>query len=180
MRAVRVGAASVIFTPNTPHDSWQRGEPALPSSFSMRRVCTVLVFAEPIPQGSKSAFVNPKTSRAIIVDKNPKALKSFRKEVHAYAIGVLGPGYSPTRNPVYVSASFFLPRPKSHFGAKGLKSSAPFIHTVKPDQDKLARALNDALTGAVFADDSQVFGSSVLKLYSDVPGVWATVWESED
>jgi Holliday junction resolvase RusA-like endonuclease len=174
-----MGAAAVIFTPNMPHESWQRGEPALPASFQMRRVCTVVVYAEPVPQGSKSAFVNPVTGRAIITDKRSKALKDFRKEVHNYVIGVLGPGHSPTRRAVYVSASFFMRRPRAHFGAKGLKPHAPFVHTVKPDQDKLARALNDALTGAAFADDSQIFGSSVLKLYSDVPGVWATVWESE-
>ena len=35
----------------------------------------------PAPQGSKKAFVNPRTRRAIIVDANPTTLRSWRQDV---------------------------------------------------------------------------------------------------
>ena len=52
-------------------------------------------------------------------------------------------------------------RPKSHFGtgrnAGKLKPSAPKYPAVKPDVDKLSRAVHDALTIAnVIDDDSRI------------------------
>jgi len=41
--------------------------------------------------------------------------------------------WSLTLGPVAISMCFSLPRPKSHFGAKGLKPSAPLHHSGKPD-----------------------------------------------
>jgi len=37
--------------------------------------------------------------------------------------------------------------------------------------DKLARAVNDGLSGAAFQDDSQVIRMTASKEYSDTPGV---------
>lgn len=39
-------------------------------------------------------------------------------------------------------------------------------HTKKPDVDKLLRALNDALTGIVWRDDSQVCVAAINKVYA--------------
>ena len=57
--------------------------------------------------------------------------------------------YGPRVGPVAVALDFVLPRPKSE-----PKTTRP--HTRRPDVDKLARAVLDALTGIYFADDSQV------------------------
>ena len=60
-------------------------------------------------------------------------------------------------------------RPKSHYGtgrnARKVKASAPgrMDHTQKPDYDKLARGVTDALTGIVYHDDSQVTQGVVRK-----------------
>jgi Holliday junction resolvase RusA-like endonuclease len=63
-----------------------------------------------------------------------------------------------TESPVAVELRFAMPRPKSHFGAKGLKPSAPQFHVGRPDADNLCKLVLDRLTqsGRVWRDDSQV------------------------
>ena len=73
-----------------------------------------------------------------------------------------------TLGPVAISMYFSLPRPKSHFGAKGLKPSAPVHHSGKPDADNLAKLVMDQITksGKVWRDDSQVVSLTVHKLWA--------------
>lgn len=52
-------------------------------------------------------------------------------------------------------------------------------HTVKPDIDKLARCVLDALTGVVFKDDSLVVNLGVKKQYGDIVGVVIEVNQTE-
>jgi crossover junction endodeoxyribonuclease RusA len=84
--------------------------------------------------------------------------------------GVLGLRFD---KPVSVGLNFYLPRPKSHHGAKGLKPSAPRYPATTPDLDKLIRSSLDALTqAAVFADDALVVRIGATKWYADevLPG----------
>ena len=73
-----------------------------------------------------------------------------------------------TLGPVAISMCFCLPRPKSHFGAKGLKPSAPVHHSGKPDADNLAKLVMDQITksGRIWRDDSQVVSLRVQKLWA--------------
>ena len=73
-----------------------------------------------------------------------------------------------TLGPVAISMSFSLPRPKSHFGAKGLKPSAPVHHSGKPDADNLAKLVMDQITKSerVWRDDSQVVSLTVHKFWA--------------
>jgi len=82
--------------------------------------------------------------------------------------------------PVKLSLCFNLPRPKNHYGTGKniyvLKHSAPFFHTKTPDITKLIRAVEDALTGVVWRDDSQVYAQNTIKLYADGrSGVMVTI-----
>lgn len=47
----------------------------------------------------------------------------------------------------------------------------------KPDADKLARAVWDALKGIIYTDDSQIVRLTLSKDYGDAPGVIIQVWE---
>lgn len=104
-----------------------------------------------IPQGSKTVF----NGRA--VDANKK-LKPWRKAVTAAASEALA-GRDAMVGPVYVWLVFRLPRPRT------VKRTLPHV---KPDLDKLVRAMLDGVTDAkVWADDSQVVYLSAKKLYAD-------------
>lgn len=71
--------------------------------------------------------------------------------------------------PVCLIAMFMFQRPKAHYRtgkyANELKPSAPHSHQQPPDTSKLIRALEDALTGVVWVDDSQVCWLEAHKLW---------------
>ena len=77
------------------------------------------------------------------------------------------------QSPVRLEVSVYMARPKSHYGSgrnvDALKPSSPRSPTVKPDVDKLARAIMDALTGVAYVDDSHVTRLLVLKRYCRAP-----------
>lgn len=108
--------------------------------------------------------------RAVLTSAS-KNLKEWRNLI-AYAardnLPVDGPfSYGEA---VQVDAKFFFVRPKSHLKKNGeLTKSAPRSKHSKPDVDKLARAVLDALTGVYFDDDSQVVRLTVTKEYA-LPG----------
>lgn len=114
------------------------------------------------PQGSMKSF---RAKSGIIITKsdNPR-LKPWRQAVAAAAIEA---GLKALDGPVAVDITFYLPRPKGHFGARGLKASAPAFPIVKPDADKVLRAVLDALTGVGYRDDSQVVHAVSGKRYCD-------------
>lgn len=78
---------------------------------------------------------------------------------------------TPIDGPVTLSLTFHLPRPKSHYGAKGLKATAMMKHTKAPDLTKLVRCVEDALKGIAWFDDSQVWRQHTAKIYGEKVGV---------
>lgn len=76
--------------------------------------------------------------------------------------------------PVSLSIDFLMPRPKSHYGKKGLKDSAPYYHTSKPDLDNCIKAVKDCAKGILWGDDSQVCVLLATKKYADIPGI--SIW----
>jgi Holliday junction resolvase RusA-like endonuclease len=123
----------------------------------------------PVPQGSKRAFRHSKTGRVVMVDDNP-ALTGWRLLVSTKARSSWG-GRPPIAGPVSVWADFYLPRPAGHLGTGRnfgkVKDSAPVWPAVKPDLDKLLRAVFDSLTTAgVWRDDSLAVVVSGAKHYA--------------
>lgn len=120
----------------------------------------------PIPQGSHKAFVV--NGRPVITQDNAKT-EPWRVEVKHAAIAARGEA-APLRGAVEVDVCFVMPRPKHHYGtgrnAGVLRDGAPKWPTTRPDTDKLARALLDALTASgAFSDDSQVVHLDAWKVY---------------
>lgn len=131
---------------------------------------------EPVPQGSVTAFVQGGVAR--VVHKNAKALHEYRTRLADEAANA---GAEMLVGPVYVEAQFVFTRPKAHYGTGRndgvLKASAPLYHSHRPDSDKLARSLLDALTGVCFRDDGQVASMSIEKSYvADGEGPRAEVY----
>lgn len=102
-----------------------------------------------------------------IYEQSSKKLKVWRELVALTAKAVLR-GEEPFETAVRVDLGFHLPRPKSDFRSNGeLKANVARVHVVRPDIDKLTRAVLDAVTGKFFNDDSQVIELHVQKWWSD-------------
>jgi len=73
--------------------------------------------------------------------------------------------------PVVVSYRFFYARPKSHYGtgrnADVLKDPGRIQHMQRPDLINLIKCLEDALTGIVWKDDSQVAEMDAVKFWGE-------------
>lgn len=130
-------------------------------------LCQFTVFGVPQPGGSKRVFpLKLKDGRVInrVVDDNPKVMdwrSAIVAAIEPHAHDGLCDG------PLSLDVRFFLPRPKGHFGARGLRPSAPKWPTKKPDSTKLLRALEDALTGVLWRDDAQIVCQSVTKEFGE-------------
>lgn len=132
----------------------------------------------PQPGGSKRAFVNKKTGRAIVTEDNVRC-RDWRAVVADQAQASMNA--SPFRGAVSLEITFYMPRPKGHFGTGRnvgkLKASAPDLPTVRPDATKLLRALEDALKGICWIDDAQVVEQHVYRRYGDRPGAHVLIAE---
>jgi Holliday junction resolvase RusA-like endonuclease len=126
-------------------------------------------FGIPQPKGSTKSFVV--NGRAVTTSDNKK-LKPWHTVV-AYAAQEHRPKDGLLQGAVAVDLVFCLIRPKSVSVKK-----RPFP-TTKPDVDKLARGVCDALKGTIYADDSQVVDIRASKIYSDTPRVDVIVREVE-
>lgn len=119
----------------------------------------ITVYGQAEPAGSKRGFARQRNNGSTfvsIVDANPKsrdwknAVTSAARE--AYSGDLLN-------GPLSVTMVFYRPRPKSHFTTSGCLSKAgrtAVFPATKPDVLKLARGVEDALTGVVYRDDAQI------------------------
>ena len=112
----------------------------------------------PKPQGSKRAFVVK--GRPVLAESAGQPLKDWRAVVALAAMNQMA-GSPPLDGPVLVRLGFYLPRPKSH---PKTKITYP---TSRPDIDKLARSVLDALTHICFSDDAQVVHLEARKWWAD-------------
>lgn len=115
------------------------------------------VRGRPVPQGSlKFIHGRPIHARA-------KDLALWRADIARMA--ELN-GFKPIDGGVKVSLDFIFLKPKS------TKRAYPWV---KPDLDKLIRAVLDGLTGVAYQDDCQVILISSSKTYGEREGVWVTI-----
>lgn len=134
-----------------------------------------------MPGGSKNAFINPRTGKIIISDAG-KGNKEWRKVVALKARSHMAYlGSKPLDRAAELHLQFIQERPKSHYrtgkNADKLKDDAPKLPISKPDCLKLARAVEDALTGIMYVDDCLVVSGSQSKRYGEIAGVMITVKE---
>lgn len=127
--------------------------------------CTFFVPGIPMAKGSMRSFPHSKTKRMVTVADNPK-LKTWESDVKLFASEAWVGLCAEKDVALIVTMMFYFSRPKSVSARK-----RPHM-TVRPDLDKLVRAVLDGLTGVVFMDDCQVHELNVRKNYADgQPGV---------
>ena len=123
----------------------------------------------PVAQGSLKWFP-VKGPRRVILTSTAKGLAPWR-EIVGYAAreAMQKAGATMTTEAVTLTLTFVLPRPKR------LSARRPTPrHITRPDRDKLERAIGDALTGVVYADDAQIDDGPTRKRYAkpgETPGV---------
>ena len=128
------------------------------------------VFGTPAPQGSKRHVGG---GRMIEVSKK---VKPWREAIADQAVrdGVAGLALDGA---LMLRVTFYLQRPKSHSGAKGIKASAPAHPDKVPDLDKLLRSTCDGLTqAALIMDDSRIVRIKARKLYADNRATGADIY----
>lgn len=132
------------------------------------------------PAGSKRGFYIPKLKRVIITDANPNS-KDWKLDVKAEARAAMPDGEPLWNCPIAVKFTFFIQRPKGHFrtgkNAHLLRDSAPAMPTSKPDLLKLARGVEDAMSGIIYQDDALIVSERLFKRYADRPGVQIEIAE---
>jgi crossover junction endodeoxyribonuclease RusA len=132
------------------------------------------VYGAAQPAGSKTAGVT-KGGKVFVRDSARKGTP-WRREV-TQAAGRAMNGTRLLDGAIELSVIFTVPRPKSHYGARGLRPSAPEHPTKRPDVTKLLRAIEDACTGIIWRDDSQVVHQHARKRYGEPACVEVKVTE---
>jgi crossover junction endodeoxyribonuclease RusA len=117
------------------------------------------VLSRPTTQGSKKAFVNHRTGRAVMMEQMGDQLKNWRADVRAAAEPHRGRFVA--KEPLRVVAHFTLAKPVS-----APKRRRTWPTGMRNDLEKLLRSTYDALTSSgVWADDSQVVQEMSSKSY---------------
>lgn len=134
---------------------------ALPKSI------TVWVPGKPETQGSTRCFTPPGSRKPVIVHDNPR-LGAWRTAVTFLVKHAANKARwdTPLDEPVEVIAEFYLQPPKRP------RFELP---AVKPDLDKLQRAIGDALGNGILRDDSRIVHWNVWKHYGTEQGVKLTL-----
>jgi Holliday junction resolvase RusA-like endonuclease len=144
---------------------------------------TLTVYGTPVPAGSKRAVTIGKgsaTERVGVIDANKKAAPWKKEITQTAGRAMAAQGMEMLAGPLEARFTFFRARPKGHVGARGLKPSAPPYPTTKPDALKLARGVEDALTGVVYLDDSQIVTELLKKRYGTPERVEIEIVQVED
>lgn len=139
---------------------------------SRELLLSLIARGTPKPQGSKKAFVV--NGRAVMIDDDKGGLNEWRGTVEKSAKGAMvASGFEgPVEGPLAVAVLFQIERPKS------VKRALPHV---RPDIDKLQRAVLDALTAAgVWKDDGQVTTISARKVYGSTPGAQVSVYREKE
>jgi Holliday junction resolvase RusA-like endonuclease len=126
----------------------------------IKQILRTEVIGDPKPQGSKNGFV--RGGRVVMVEAN-KGHKDWRANVaNQISLAVRGQNWEKIdkTDTAHVSILFVFEKPKS---------VKRIFMTVKPDLDKLIRAILDGITqsGDVWQDDSQVVSLFVAKEYGE-------------
>ena len=126
---------------------------------------TFEVTGVPVPQGSKNAY--QRGGKIVLVEAS-RDLPHWRAKVIAAAIEANN-GQPPFTQPCHLEVIFWLPKPKKpKFDEPG----------VKPDLDKLVRAVGDALTQSGVIKDDCLFTSVFAEkryAHARLPGAKITI-----
>lgn len=136
------------------------------------------VMGKAVPAGSKNAHAIYRgkrgakvfTGKVAVVDSSGEKGREWRKNIQITAIDAMGRAFIPLiEDPILLEVMIQEKRPKSHYRtgkfAHLLKENVPLHNVSKPDLTKLIRAIEDALNGIAWRDDSQIVSQHCIKKY---------------
>lgn len=146
------------------------------------------VFGKAQPAGSKRAFaltrrdgspvLRENGSQVVsVTDANPNS-RDWKNSVRAAARAAYGGELLDGALALHLD--FYQPRPAGHFAKHGLSKAGrekPYP-TGKPDVLKLARGVEDALSGVLYRDDAQIVDEVLTKRYGEPARVEVFLWET--
>jgi Holliday junction resolvase RusA-like endonuclease len=153
---------------------------AIDAAFDGQRVRThFFVPGHAKPSGSKNAVpifrngealmrTNDRGQRVpVVAVLDQSKNKDWKASVRQYAGTVFKE--PPIAVPCMLVLTFMVQRPKNHYGtgknSEALKATSPVRPAKKPDLLKLARCVEDALTGIIYADDCLIVDEHLHKRY---------------
>lgn len=129
--------------------------PMFARTFNKTPEISFVVFGHPQPQGSSRAVFVKGHARPFVTSANKK-LKPWRQQISETAL-TLNAQIFDREVPLAITLDFYFDRPKSAKKRRGM--------IVKPDGDKLQRAIADAIKGILIADDAQIVDWHARKHY---------------
>ena len=150
----------------------------IPPAFAVAPAFEVIVAGHAIAAGSgRPVPIRKREGDDLVtvgsrVADDSRNLRGWKQLVRDTAIAAgANPDHQLLHGPVAVEMRFVRTRPRTHFGTGRntgqMKNSAPAFPTTRPDVLKLARGVEDALTGVVWHDDSQIIDERIVKAYGN-------------
>jgi len=133
-------------------------------------VITITIPGVPVAKGRPKAVRMGKTGIRMYT---PTKTASYEATCRIFAMIAMG-GNAPLSEPLAVSFILHMPIPSS----LSQKKQAELVgkpHTKKPDASNIVKAVEDALNGIVWNDDSQISLLTAHKVYSTEPRVEVAV-----
>lgn len=129
-------------------------------------ILDVRIFGEPVAQGRARARIFDHGGRARVSMYDPANARDWKRTVLTQVLPAKPE--APVEGALAMGVTFFLRRPQSLPKRER--------HPVKrPDLSNLLKAVEDALKGVVYRDDSQIVRLDVEKRYDAAPGVRITL-----
>lgn len=146
--------------------------------FKAEPVLDFEVLGEPTAQKRHRHFSRLGKSGKMFVtlyDPSKGTKESFISIAHRYA------PEKPLEGPLRVDITFWMPRPKNHYGsgknASVLKPNASVWHDKKPDKDNLEKMVLDSMKGVFWKDDNQIAAGISFKVYSEMPRTTVKIYK---
>lgn len=132
--------------------------------------------------------INPKAKQSFRFTKTgmkfqPADVIEYKNTLQSIIINQLPKGFVPFETGLYVIYHFKYPYPKNLSKKKKaslIEKFGKIFRSKKQDLDNLQKAVNDAMNGIVFKDDSLICVANSFKYYSDKPGTSIIISEVEN
>lgn len=132
--------------------------------------------------------VNPKAKQSFQFTASgrryqPKDVINYKNTLQSVIISQLPPNFEPFQKGLEVTYEFVYPYPSTmpkRFKEAMIKEHGLIFRSKKQDLDNLQKAINDAMNGLVFKDDSLICRVLCTKYYSDKPGTHIIINEIEN